>query len=320
MDSYLNLLKRIVDEGTFKEKTRGQPTIYRFNESLQVDLAPGPPIITTREVRFQNLIVELLWLISGANSIEPMQEVGVNFWSPWADENGHVESYGRFWRHLPFSYVHQYTPDQSQKENGMVVSQNQGKPFLDAPRSGTLDQKDAPFLRHDERFGWGFDQLEHVIWKLKNEPYSRRIKLDQWIPQNALASSLPPCPCHLLFDVAPPGEGEEDPKLNLHVWQRSADVPVGVVYNLGVYGMFAILLAREVGMRPGEIAFSFTNAHIYEDQIPQVMRQVKREPLPRSEMIVHADKPMLEWEVSDYEKFVLLNYDHKEAINYPVQD
>lgn len=308
MKQYLDLLQRIISDGQYKDETRGQPTMYRFDERLRVSLDKGAPIITTRKVRWKNLIVELLWLISGEGSIEPMLKEDVSFWKPWADENGRIESYGQFWRSLPISIGE--SGDIERRRANLPVSFKDGKPFLN-PSS-------HKFI-HEENEWWGFDQLAYVIWLLKNQPYSRRIKLDQWVPQNAFASSLPPCPCHILFDVLPPKENVEEPTLNLQVWQRSADVPVGVTYNLGVYGTFGILMANEVGMRPGEISFSFTNAHIYEDQIADVLRQIRRKPLNRPYLMTNIEKPMVDWEVSDYEKFAIVDYSHHAPIHYSVQ-
>ena len=305
MDAYLNLLERVLIDGIKDTETRGQPTIQSFGESITVDLKEGLPILTTKEIRLKNIIGEMLWFISGKNTINDLKENNINFWEDWADNEGRVESYGRYWRYLPLS---NHEPVNDPDEPGDVWVD--GKPYLGRNSEFvTMDKDGKPY----------FDQLAYVYQTLKRNPGSRRIKLDQWVSQNAFASSLPPCPCHLVFNTHPRPYGEDERVLNLHVWQRSADVPIGVPYNLAVYGCFLMCLAIDLHFVPGKLKFSFTNAHIYKDQVDKAYNQLSR--IPRSRPMFRAipDGTVLSWGMENIDDFSIAGYNPLPSIKYPVQ-
>lgn len=244
MKAYLDVVRKVLDNGTRKSNRTGIDTISLFNVNYQVSLRAGFPLLTTKKISWKNIVVELLWFLSGETHIDILRKHRCYFWDPWADENGKVPSaYGNFWRHYP---VH--------------------GPILPAYN----------------------DQIAWVIKELKRNPSSRRLVVTAWAPGNAQTSALPPCHAMFVLNVQRDKRGE--PVLNLHLTQRSADIALGVPYNLASYALLLHLFARFTGLTPGSFAHSMIDAHIYTarhdggmgryDHVPGLREQLTREPLP----------------------------------------
>jgi|CZKU01.1.fsa_nt_gi thymidylate synthase len=252
---YLDLVRSVLQKGTRKPNRTGVDTLSTFNENYEIDLREGFPLLTTKEISWKNIVVENLWFLSGETHIGLLKKHGCKFWDPWADESGRVPSaYGNFWRHFP---VHESAPDGAGP--GVRVAFN--------------------------------DQIRWVADEIKRNPMSRRLVVTAWAPGNAQTSQLPPCHLLFMFNVQQDERGE--PMLCLHLTQRSADVALGVPYNIAGYAFLLELFSRFTGIRPGIFGHTMVDAHVYTrkadgsmaeyDHVPGLQAQLERAPrkLPR---------------------------------------
>ncbi|MBV9946578.1 MAG: thymidylate synthase, partial [Myxococcales bacterium] len=215
------------------------------------------PLLTTKEVSWKNIVVENLWFLSGETHIGLLKKHGCKFWDPWADAEGRVPSaYGNFWRRFP---VH-------------------------VPGGAGDDGPRAAFN----------DQVAWVVEELRRNPMSRRLVVSAWAPGNAQTSKLPPC--HLLFMLNVQLGEDGEPLLCLHLTQRSADVALGVPYNIAGYALLLELFARFSGLRAGIFAHTLVDAHVYTakadgsmaeyDHVPGLRLQLERSPRPLPRLFI----------------------------------
>lgn len=245
MKQYHDLIKHILDQGTQKGDRTGTGTISVFGYQMRFDLAEGFPLITTKKLHLKSIIHELLWFLKGETNIEYLQENGVRIWNEWADENGDLGPvYGRQWRNW----------------------------------------------NDDE-----IDQIKEVIATLKTNPNSRRMLVSAWNPsvmpdtKKSFAenvangkAALPPCHAFFQFYVspgppAPNGGVDGKPKLSCQLYQRSADVFLGVPFNIASYALFTMMVAQVCGYAPGDFIHTFGDAHIYNNHMQQVKLQLSRD-------------------------------------------
>lgn len=249
MRQYLSLVQHVLDKGTRKENRTGVDTLSTFNYNYTVDLKDGFPLLTTKKISWKNIVVELLWFLSGQTNIDILKRHKCGFWDPWADpETGEVPSaYGSFWR---------------------------GFPTLEGPN----------------------DQIRYVLDELRRNPMSRRLVVSAWDPGNAQTSKLPPCHAMYVFNVQNYEEAVPMQRLNLHLTQRSADVLLGVPYNIASYSLLIHLFSRFTGIEPGVFAHSIVDAHIYTskpdgsmaeyDHVPVLKEQLSREPRKLPKLVI----------------------------------
>jgi thymidylate synthase len=331
--AYHDIVREVLQTGTRKENRTGVDTISTFHHSYEIDLAGGFPLLTTKQISWKNIVVELLWFLSGRTDIGFLKKHGCKFWDSWANhETGEVPSaYGNFWRHFP---VH-------------------------VPRETTVRGYEPGF---NDQIAWvvggyepGFnDQIAWVVGELKKSPMSRRLVVSAWAPGNAQTSKLPPCHMQFILNVQhtlnlvdrismeAAASGFDDrrttPRLCLHMTQRSCDVALGVPYNIASYALLIHLFSRFSGIEPGIFAHTLVDAHIYTkkpdgtmadyDHIPGLEEQLGRvpRPLPRlvlSDRIVNLDSiaTLLAEDLSTEElmkHFRLVGYDPHPAISFKV--
>ncbi|MCZ6818077.1 MAG: thymidylate synthase, partial [Calditrichaeota bacterium] len=236
MRQYLKLVERVLTKGTHKKNRTGVDTVSTFAEFFKVNLADGFPLLTTRKINFNAMLREVLWYLSGEDHIRELQK-HTKIWNVWADENGHLETaYGRYWRRYPVP------------EKGVALG---GEVFVD---------ENSPFVKKENDGSLSFDQLGWTINELKVNPNSRRIVINAWHPANAVISKLPPCHTLWILNV-------QDERLNCHLTQRSADIAIGVPFNLACYALLTQAIAQEVNLKVGEFAHTLIDAHIYVNHI-----------------------------------------------------
>ncbi|MFB6091930.1 MAG: thymidylate synthase [Haloquadratum sp.] len=229
MRQYLDLVTDVLRRGTYKPNRTGVDTIAAFSRHYRVDLADGFPLLTTKDLsgaRWNSLIHEFIWYLSGEEHIRNLREE-TGIWDAWADDEGRLDTaYGRFWRRYP------------------------------VPEEG-LDGETWPDDDHRWMNDEGtFDQIQYALDQLRENPHSRRIVVNAWHPANAAVSTLPPCHYTFVFNV----QGD---RLNVHLHQRSGDVALGVPFNIAAYSLLAIAIAQRTGFEPGEFAHSVVDAHVY---------------------------------------------------------
>ena len=262
MKQYLDLMRRIRDEGVTKADRTGTGTRSIFGHQMRFDLAQGFPALTTKKLHLKSIIVELLWFLKGDTNIEYLKDNGVSIWDEWADENGDLGPvYGHQWRSWP------------------------------KPDGGTIDQ-----------IAW-------VEAEIKRNPDSRRLIVTAWNPADIPKMKLPPC--HLLFQFYV-AEG----RLSCQLYQRSADVFLGVPFNIASYALLTMMMAQATGLEPGEFVHSFGDAHLYTNHLEQTELQLSRAPraLPRMR-IDPSVKSIFDFR---HEHFELVDYDPHPHIKAPV--
>jgi thymidylate synthase len=205
-------------------------TISSFSQHYSIDLQKGFPALTTKQMdgyRWESLIHELIWYLSGEEHIRNLRE-HTKIWNAWADDEGHLDTaYGRFWRRYPI-------PD-----TGL-----DGEAWPDDTHRWVNDDETT------------FDQLQYVIDTLNENPNSRRLVVNAWHPANAAVSTLPPCHYTFAFNV----QGDT---LNTHLTQRSGDIALGIPFNIACYSLLTHIIAQHTGFKVGEFSHTIVDAHIY---------------------------------------------------------
>ena len=294
-EAYLGLVERVLARGVRKENRTGTDTIASFAEFYRVDLAEGYPLLTTKKVFFDSMWREVLWYLSGTDHIRELrQHTGI--WDAWADDDGNLETaYGRFWRRFPLP------------------------PEGAALGSEVWADADHPNVRREADGSLSFDQLGYVVDTLRRNPMSRRLVVSAWHPANAAVSLLPPCHYTFCFNVEP-AQDEGPDLLHCHLSQRSADLALGVPFNLACYSLLTMALAQLVGMRPGTFAHTLIDAHIYVNHIDGLREQLTRTPFPAPTLSIarHADGTPKGLDELTFEDVTLEGYRHHDAIRFPV--
>jgi thymidylate synthase len=295
MQQYHQLLTHILNNGTRKADRTGTGTISVFGYQMRFDLAEGFPLITTKKVHLKSIIHELLWFLQGDTNIRYLVENGVNIWNEWPFQNWLNET-GQT-AELP-----KYSDAWKTKLAEFVTEIKENTKF--AEEWGDL----GPVYGKQWRNFGGVDQIQDLLDSLQKSPDSRRLIVSAWNPQDIpvmAKSGLPPCHALFQFYVA---EG----KLSCQLYQRSADVFLGVPFNIASYALLTLMVAQVCGLKPGEFIHTFGDAHIYLNHLEQVALQLSREPRPLPQMELNPGIDNLF--AFRYADFSLLNYDPHPAI------
>ena len=278
MKQYLELMRHIKDNGTFKGDRTGTGTYSVFGYQMRFNLAEGFPLVTTKKVHLKSIIHELLWFLSGDTNVKYLQDNGVSIWNEWAT----AEQCARFGR--------------SEGELGPVYG-HQWRNF------GATKNADGSFSPD------GADQIATLVHDLKHNPNSRRLIVSGWNPQEANQVALPPCHTLFQFYVA-------NGKLSCQLYQRSADVFLGVPFNIASYALLTMMLAQVCDLQLGEFIWTGGDCHLYSNHLEQTELQLSREPLPLPTMRLNPTvKDIFAFK---YDDFTLENYQSHAAIKAPV--
>lgn len=278
--AYLNLCQHVLTNGTKKEDRTGTGTISVFGHQMRFNLKDGFPLLTTKRVPFRLIASELLWFINGDTNIKFLLQHNNNIWNEWAFKKW-VES-------------DEYTgPDMTDFGNRSLRDDAFKADYdeqMEIFKRRVLEEDDfaAKYGELGNVYGkqwreWKtstgetIDQLKNVIHDIKHNPSSRRLIVSAWNPEDVPTNmALPPCHSLFQFHVA-------DGKLSCQLYQRSADIFLGVPFNIASYALLTHLIAKECGLEPGEFIHTLGDAHIYLNHEEQVRTQLQREPkeLPR---------------------------------------
>lgn len=305
--TYLDILDRILSEGTRETNRTGTDTLSVFGLSYRMPVtATAFPILTHKKIQWRSLVTELIWYLSGEPHIRNLQEY-TKIWDAWSDERGQLETaYGRFWRYYP---VPAY-PAAIRSQDCNYLSN--GESLVDLDTSKYRHELSIESSSGESIMVPCFDQLRWAIDELKTNPRSRRLHVTAWYPPNATVSKLPPC--HHSFTLNYQGG-----KLNLHLQQRSSDHCVGNPFNFTCYSLLLLLICREVNLLPGEFYHSITDAHIYVDHIePYQTASRDTYPLPQLDLSQLGDRSMFDLTYADIDRFQLVNYQHGAFLKLPV--
>ena len=255
---YLNLMQKVLSEGTSKEDRTGTGTFSIFGHQMRFNLKDEFPLLTTKKVHTKSIIHELLWFLKGSSNISYLKEHNVSIWDEWADDQGELGPvYGVQWRSWP-------------GPNGESI-----------------------------------DQISNLINMIKTNPNSRRLLVNAWNVALVDQMALPPCHTMFQFYVA---KGE----LSCQLYQRSADIFLGVPFNIASYALLTLMVAQVCGLKPGEFIHTLGDAHLYSNHIDQAKLQLSREPKPWPVMKLNpAVNDIFDFK---FEDFTLENYDPHPAI------
>ncbi|EAK9010998.1 thymidylate synthase [Listeria monocytogenes] len=312
MKQYLDLEKYVLENGTQKGDRTGTGTISTFGYQMRFDLQEGFPIMTTKRVPFKLVVSELLWFLHGDTNIRYLLQHNNNIWNEWAferfvksdDYKGEdMTDFGlRAERDPAFKEVYQA---EMEKFKTRIL---EDEAF--ANKYGELGNIYGKQWREWKTSqGETIDQLADLIEMIKTNPNSRRLIVSAWNPEDIPNMALPPCHSLFQFYVA-------DGKLSCQLYQRSADIFLGVPFNIASYALLTHLIAREVGLDVGEFIHTMGDAHLYNNHIEQVNEQLSRTPhkLPK---LVLSDKPatIFDFDVADIS---LDGYNPDPAIKAPI--
>jgi thymidylate synthase len=299
MQQYLDLVRHIRDHGVKKEDRTGTGTVSIFGHQMRFDLAHGFPLVTSKKVHLKSILHELLWFIRGDTNIRYLVENGVGIWNDWPYQNWlretgqdtSLEMYSPEWRAVMKEFIEKIKTDSD---------------F--AAQYGDL----GPVYGKQWRNFCGVDQLTQLIEDIKSNPDSRRLIVSAWNPRDIpvmVKSGLPPCHSLFQFYVV-------DGKLSCQLYQRSADVFLGVPFNIASYAILTMMIAQVSGLGLGDFVHTFGDAHLYLNHMDQVEEQLSRSTFDLPTMKINSQVTSLFDFVFD--DFELQNYQSHGPIAAPV--
>jgi thymidylate synthase len=298
MEQYLDLLKEINSNGVRKDDRTGTGTISIFGHQMRFDLTEGFPLVTTKKVNFNSILHELLWFIKGDTNIEYLVKNNVNIWNEWPFQSW-LEKTGQN------ENLIMHSPEWKEKLTEFIGLVKTDSVF--AEKYGDL----GPVYGKQWRDFEGIDQLNQVVEDLKDNPNSRRHIVSAWNPREIpimIKSGLPPC--HTLFQFY-----VSDGKLSCQLYQRSADVFLGVPYNIASYALLTYMIASVTNLDVGEFIHSLGDTHIYLNHTDQVEEQLRREPYKLPKININKKTNLFDYVFEDFE---LQDYQSHSFISAPI--
>ncbi|TVQ85573.1 MAG: thymidylate synthase [Chromatiaceae bacterium] len=277
METYLALLRDVIDNGSDRADRTGVGTRSVFGRQVRFDLQAGFPLLTTKRIHFKSVVYELLWFLAGATNKTWLNRHGVRIWDAWATPEGNLGPiYGAQWRAWPH------------------------------PAGGHVDQ------------------LAEVVETIRAEPNSRRLVVSAWNPTvlprpglspaaNAAAGRMALAPCHCLFQFH-----VQDGRLSCLLYQRSADLFLGVPFNIASYALLTHLVAQQCGLGVGELVHTFGDLHLYRNHLTDsiVFEQLRRTPRPLPRLLLQRHPPSLfDYQFAD---ILIEGYDPHPPIRAPI--
>ena len=262
MRAFHDLLRLVLEHGSFKPDRTGTGTYSVFGAQARFDLRAGFPLLTTKKLHLRSIIHELLWFLAGDTNVRYLRENGVTIWDEWAGADGNLgRVYGAQW----------------------------------------CDWRTTD--------GRSIHQIDDVIAQIRANPDSRRLIVSAWNPGEIAQMALPPCHALFQFFVL-------DGRLSCQLYQRSADLFLGVPFNIASYALLTLMVAQVTGLAPGDFVHTFGDLHLYANHLDQAREQLTRDfrPLPTMSLnpairAIHAFR---------YEDFTLTGYDPHPAIKAPI--
>ncbi|QQS15704.1 MAG: thymidylate synthase [Candidatus Moraniibacteriota bacterium] len=263
---YLDLLKDILKNGVWQEdKGTGDRTKSVFGRQIRFDLSEGFPLLTTKKTYWKGIVYELAWFLSGQANIRFLVENGVHIWD---------------------DYPYRLYRERMEKEHLPEITKEE---FVEKIKTDLSFSKKFGELRNiygemwrrwPAKDGRTIDQLRWAVEEITRDSDCHNAIVTSWNPEYLYTMAKPeealrfPI-CHNMYQL-----NVKNRRVSLHLYQRSADIFLGVPFNIASYALLTFLIAKATGYKPGEFVHTFGDAHIYEDHMDQVKEQLQRKPLP----------------------------------------
>tara|TARA_B100000676_G_scaffold82747_1_gene82825 strand:+ start:3561 stop:4424 length:864 start_codon:yes stop_codon:yes gene_type:complete len=276
MKAYLDLLKFILENGHEKDDRTNTGTLSSFGHQLEFDLSEGFPAITTKSLAWKGVVSELLWFLEGSNDERRLAEIRFD---KNRNELKDLNKYSTIWT------------DNADKQGKELGYENTDTKKILGPVYGVQWRN------------WsGKDQLEELINNLKNNPDSRRHILSAWNVEEIHKMALPPCHVMSQFYI-------HNDEISCHMYQRSADMFLGVPFNIASYALLLSIIAKILNLKPKRFIHSFGDAHIYKNSLEQVKEQISRDPKKLPKLKIPNLNSLEDLNNYKIEDFILIGYD-----------
>ena len=295
--AYLDLCQYVLNHGNKRDDRTNTGTLSSFGHQIRFDLSKGFPLLTTKRVPFRLIVSELLWFIKGDTNIKYLLEHRNNIWNEWAFKkwvesdvyNGpDMTNFGIRSQKDPL-FQQEYEKQMERFKSLILTDEQFAKKF-----------GDLGFVYGKQWRAWKtsknntIDQLKDVITSIKTNPNSRRHIVSAWNPEDIPHMALPPCHTLFQFYVA-------DGKLSCQLYQRSADLFLGVPFNIASYALLTHIVAHECDLEVGEFVHTFGDAHIYSNHVEQVKTQLARSPKSLPTLMINKERESIfDFEVDDF--------------------
>ena len=281
MRAYLDLLEYILENGEIRDDRTNTGTISSFGHQLKFDLSDGFPAVTTKSLAWKGVVSELLWFLEGSSDERRLAEIRYN------KPRGELKDLSKF------STIWTDNADNQGKELGYI-------------NTDTIKEL-GPVYGVQWRNWSGIDQIKKLINDLKINPNGRRHILSAWNVNELDKMALPPCHVMSQYYIS-------NGTISCHMYQRSADMFLGVPFNIASYALLLSILGNILDLKPKYFVHSFGDAHIYSNSIEQVKEQLSREPLPLPKLKMPNISSIDEIKDLSIEDFKLEGYEHHPPI------
>lgn len=306
--AYLDLLSEVLASGDDRDDRTGTGTRGLFGRQIRFDLSEGFPLLTTKKVFLRGIIEELLWFLRGSTNAKELEDLNVNIWKSWGDpetrELGPV--YGKQWRkwESPTTMAdrNQYYREERAAHERTQAVRERIQPGSTAGDKPFINDSPSPDVKK-------IDQIAELVERLKSDPNSRRHMVVAWNPGEIEHMALPPCHCLFQFYVS-------NGKLSCQLYQRSADIFLGVPFNIASYALLTQMLAQQCDLELGEFVHTFGDVHLYHNHFDQARQQLSRDIVEKKPtMTVNRATDIFSYTIDD---FVLTDYEPHPTIKAPV--
>ena len=281
MKAYLDLLQYILDNGDEKDDRTNTGTISSFGHQLDFDLEKGFPAVTTKSLAWKGVVSELLWFLEGSSDERRLAEIRFN---KRRDELTDLSKYSTIWT------------DNADSQGVALGYENTA-----------LKKELGPVYGVQWRNWGGFDQIKDLLNNIEKNPNGRRHILSAWNVGKIDEMALPPCHVMSQFYVS---KGT----ISCHMYQRSADMFLGVPFNIASYALLLCIFGKILKLKPKRFVHSFGDAHIYMNSIEQVKEQIARDPLPLPTLSIPDITSLEDIHKYSIDEFKLEDYKHHPAI------
>jgi len=290
MKQYLDLMRHVLEHGTRKEDRTGTGTVSVFGHQMRFNLADGFPLLTTKKVFLKGIIHELLWFLAGDTNIKYLVDNGVGIWNEWPHAV-YVKSTGDNIALADFVARIRDDAEFARQWGGIGPGYGHQWRSWPTPDGGTIDQ------------------IGQLVEQIRRNPDSRRLLVSAWNVAEVENMALPPCHTLFQFYVA-------DGRLSCQLYQRSADIFLGVPFNIASYALLTLMVAQVTGLKPGDFVHTLGDAHLYLNHLEQAHTQLARAPYPLPQMKINpAVTSLFNFRFEDFE---LVGYECHPAIKAPV--